>query len=158
MQPAASGLFCRDLPRSDCRSCPGFSLRGNGIRRSALKALPTRGRGVRFQIGAVLQHSNTPSLRVAEFEDEDDDEDSLSDVAFCALCSEVLLASEVGRTKRLTSGVQTQHHAQLKMVANLLRCSLSRSNARRTAAKASANGKISGVTSKSGSAAPTGCQ
>jgi hypothetical protein len=30
---------------------------------------------VQFQIGAVLQHSNTPSLRVAGFEDEDDDED-----------------------------------------------------------------------------------
>jgi hypothetical protein len=34
-----------------------------------------RGRAVQFQIGAVLQHSNTPSLRVAGFEDEDDDED-----------------------------------------------------------------------------------
>jgi len=34
-----------------------------------------RGRGVQFRIGAVLQHSNTPSLRVAGFEDEDDDED-----------------------------------------------------------------------------------
>src|SRR5580700_8569420 len=34
-----------------------------------------RGRGVQFQIAAVLQPSNTPSLRVAEFEDEDDDED-----------------------------------------------------------------------------------
>jgi len=34
-----------------------------------------RVRGVQFQIGAVLQHSNTPSLRVAGFEDEDDDED-----------------------------------------------------------------------------------
>jgi hypothetical protein len=33
-----------------------------------------RGRGVQFQIGAVLQHSNTPSPRVAGFEDEDDDE------------------------------------------------------------------------------------
>ena len=30
---------------------------------------------MQFQIGAVLQHSNTPSLRVAGFEDEDDDED-----------------------------------------------------------------------------------
>jgi hypothetical protein len=30
---------------------------------------------VQFRIGAVLQHSNTPSLRVAGFEDEDDDED-----------------------------------------------------------------------------------
>jgi hypothetical protein len=30
---------------------------------------------VQFPIGAVLQHSNTPSLRVAGFEDEDDDED-----------------------------------------------------------------------------------
>jgi hypothetical protein len=33
-----------------------------------------RGRGVQFQIGAVLQPSNTPSLRVAEFEDEDENE------------------------------------------------------------------------------------
>jgi hypothetical protein len=31
--------------------------------------------GVQFPIGAVLQYSNTPSLRVAGFEDEDDDED-----------------------------------------------------------------------------------
>ena len=30
---------------------------------------------MQFPIGAVLQHSNTPSLRVAGFEDEDDDED-----------------------------------------------------------------------------------
>jgi len=30
---------------------------------------------MQFQIGAVLQHSDTPSLRVPGFEDEDDDED-----------------------------------------------------------------------------------
>jgi hypothetical protein len=30
---------------------------------------------VQFLIGAALQHSNTPSLRVTGFEDEDDDED-----------------------------------------------------------------------------------
>ena len=30
---------------------------------------------VQFGLGAVLPHSNTPSLRVAGFEDEDDDED-----------------------------------------------------------------------------------
>ena len=30
---------------------------------------------VQFGLGAVLPHSNTPSLRVVEFEDEDDDED-----------------------------------------------------------------------------------
>ena len=30
---------------------------------------------MQFQIGAVLQHSNTPSLRVAGFEDEDEDDD-----------------------------------------------------------------------------------
>jgi hypothetical protein len=29
---------------------------------------------VQFRLGAVLQHSTTPSLRVAGFEDEDDDE------------------------------------------------------------------------------------
>jgi hypothetical protein len=34
-----------------------------------------RGRGVQFGLGAVLQCSNTPSLRAAGFEDEDDDED-----------------------------------------------------------------------------------
>jgi hypothetical protein len=28
-----------------------------------------------FRLGAVLQHSNTPSLRAAGFEDEDDDDD-----------------------------------------------------------------------------------
>ena len=33
-----------------------------------------RVRGVQFQIGAVLQHSITPSLRVAGFEDEDENE------------------------------------------------------------------------------------
>ncbi len=37
---------------------------------------------MQFPIGAVLQHSNTPSLRVAGFEDED--EDSLPDEA-CGL-------------------------------------------------------------------------
>jgi hypothetical protein len=30
---------------------------------------------VQFGQGAVLQHSNTPSPRAAEFDDEDDDED-----------------------------------------------------------------------------------
>jgi hypothetical protein len=30
---------------------------------------------VQFGLGAVLQYSNTPSLRAAGFEDEDDDED-----------------------------------------------------------------------------------
>jgi hypothetical protein len=29
---------------------------------------------LQFRLGAVLQHSTTPSLRVAGFEDEDDDE------------------------------------------------------------------------------------
>src|SRR5258708_22536675 len=48
---------------------------------------------------AVLQNSSTPSLRSHEI--EDDDEDSLSDVAFCAHWLAVLSASEVGRTKRL---------------------------------------------------------
>jgi len=54
---------------------------------------------VQFGLGAVLQHSIAPSLRVAGSEDEDDDEDSLSDVAFCARWLAVLSASEVGRTK-----------------------------------------------------------
>jgi hypothetical protein len=56
---------------------------------------------VQFGLGAVFQYSSTPLLRAAGFEDEDDDEDSLSDVAFCARWLEVLSASEVGRTKRL---------------------------------------------------------
>jgi len=56
---------------------------------------------VQFGLGAVLQYSNTPSLRAAGF--EDDDKDSLSDVAFCARWLAVLSASEVGRTKRLVS-------------------------------------------------------
>jgi hypothetical protein len=30
---------------------------------------------VQFGLSAILPHSNTPSLRVAGFEDEDDDED-----------------------------------------------------------------------------------
>ena len=49
-------------------------------------------------------------------------------------------------------------YAQLKILANRVRCSLSSSKARRTAAKASAKGKMLGVTNRSGSAAPTGCQ
>jgi hypothetical protein len=36
---------------------------------------PQPRRGMQFGLGAVLQHSNTPSLRAAGFEDEDDDED-----------------------------------------------------------------------------------
>ena len=36
---------------------------------------------MQFGQGAVLQNSSTPSLRVAGFEDEDDDEDSLPDEA-----------------------------------------------------------------------------
>jgi hypothetical protein len=52
-----------------------------GVRLSNNPALPPlqhpqpRGRGVQFGLGAVLQYSNTPSLRAAGFEDEDDDED-----------------------------------------------------------------------------------
>ena len=33
-----------------------------------------RGRGVQFGLGAVLHYSNTPSLRAAGFEDDDEDE------------------------------------------------------------------------------------
>src|ERR1700733_8313314 len=40
-----------------------------------LSRLQARGRRVQFGLGAVLPHSNTPSLRVAGFEDEDDNED-----------------------------------------------------------------------------------
>ena len=48
--------------------------------------------------------------------------------------------------------------AQLKIVANRRRCWFSLSKARRTAAKDSTSGKMSGVTSISASVAPTGCQ
>ena len=49
--------------------------RGNvaGVERPFRQPQP-RGRGVQFGLGAVLPHSNTPSLRVAGFEDEDEDE------------------------------------------------------------------------------------
>jgi hypothetical protein len=53
-----------------------------------------------------VQYSSTPKLHQSGhqgFEDEDDDEDSLSDVAFCARWLAVLSASEVGRTKRFAS-------------------------------------------------------
>src|SRR5258708_25721535 len=59
---------------------------------------------------AVLQNSSTPSLRSHEI--EDDDEDSLSDVAFCAHWLAVLSASEVGRTKRLTLPRRTYRPCQ----------------------------------------------
>jgi hypothetical protein len=55
----------------------------------------------------LVQYSNTQSLRAAGFEDEDDDEDSLSDVAFCARWLAVLSASEVGRTRRAPSACRT---------------------------------------------------
>ena len=48
--------------------------------------------------------------------------------------------------------------AQLKIVANRRRCWFWLSKARRTAAKDSTSGKMSGVTSISASVAPTGCQ
>jgi hypothetical protein len=58
---------------------------------------------VQFGLGAVLQHSNTPTLRAAGFEDEDDDEDedehSLPGVAF-SLAAGSSVASEVGSTIR----------------------------------------------------------
>ena len=49
-------------------------------------------------------------------------------------------------------------YAQLKIVARRCACARSRSKARRAAAKASASGKMSRVTKKSASSAPTGCQ
>src|SRR5262247_1156681 len=52
----------------------------------------------------------------------------------------------------------THGHAQLKILASLLVCSPSRSKARRTAANDSERGKISRLTSRSASSAPTGCQ
>jgi len=42
---------------------------------SPLQHLQPRGRGVQFGLGAVLLHSDTPSLSVPGFKDEDDDED-----------------------------------------------------------------------------------
>jgi hypothetical protein len=70
-----------------------------GLRRQGARPESTSNpaRRVQFGLGAVLPHSNTPSLRVARFEDED----SLSDVAFRARGLAVLSASEVGSTKRL---------------------------------------------------------
>jgi hypothetical protein len=48
---------------------------------SAISFLPaTR---VQFGLGAVLHHSITPSLRVAGFEDEDDDEDEYEAIGEC---------------------------------------------------------------------------
>jgi hypothetical protein len=44
---------------------------------------------VQFGLGAVLHHSNTPSLRVAGFEDEDDDDDEYE--APCELRRDPLL-------------------------------------------------------------------
>jgi hypothetical protein len=49
-------------------------------------------------IYALLHYTISPR---AGFEDDDEDENSLSDVAFCARWPAVLSASEVGRTKRL---------------------------------------------------------
>ena len=49
------------------------------IRMPPLQHPQPRGREVQFRLGAVLQHSRTPSLRVARFEDEDDDEDEDED-------------------------------------------------------------------------------
>ena len=48
--------------------------RGSGTIDALYQHLQPRGRGVLFGLGAVLPHSNTPALRVAGFEDEDDDE------------------------------------------------------------------------------------
>src|SRR5258708_32628477 len=51
----------------------------NANRDAAIRFAPVehsqpRGRGEQFPIGSVLQHSNTPSLRVAGFDDEVEDE------------------------------------------------------------------------------------
>jgi hypothetical protein len=63
-----------------------------------LKASPTRYVGaIQSEQYSILHCSITPRVG---FEDED----SLSDVAFCARWLAVLSASEVGRTKRLVSG------------------------------------------------------
>jgi hypothetical protein len=42
---------------------------------------------VQFGLGALLPHSNTPSLRVAGFEDEDDDEDEYEEPGESTECS-----------------------------------------------------------------------
>jgi hypothetical protein len=47
---------------------------------------------VQFGLGAVLQYSNTPSLRVAGFEDEDDDEDE--DEGPCEMQRELMLVED----------------------------------------------------------------
>jgi len=54
--------------------------------------------GCNSKLAQYSKHSDTPSLRVAGFEDED----SLSDEAFCARWLAIQSASEVGRTKRFT--------------------------------------------------------
>jgi hypothetical protein len=53
------------------RTAQGFSPGSGQSSWMRPESIPNRGRGVQFPIGAVFRHSNTPSLRVAGFEDED---------------------------------------------------------------------------------------
>jgi hypothetical protein len=65
-------------PKGQQNSAQGFNPGLGYDKRCALKALPTprtRGAIPNWRSTPTLQHSNTPSLRVAGFEDEDDDED-----------------------------------------------------------------------------------
>jgi hypothetical protein len=69
---------------------------------------------VQFPIGAVLQHSNTPSLRVAGFEDEDEDDDEDENEApherpRCWAGASVLVQSRIAIFARVT---EATHQAQ----------------------------------------------
>jgi hypothetical protein len=57
-----------------------------------------RGRGVQFGLRAILPHSNTPSLRVAEFEDEDEYE--APSLLFQYLDSSALFGAKGGSGER----------------------------------------------------------
>jgi hypothetical protein len=70
-------------------------------------------KSLRDTIHQSLSTKSTPHHSASGFEDEDDDEDSLSDVAFCARWLAVLSASEVGRAKRLVSALQDSFTEEL---------------------------------------------
>ena len=68
---------------------------------------------VQFGLGAVLQHSRTPSLRVAGFEDDDEDKDKNQNEVPCTVsCHSGLRLSRSGAPLdpifRDTGGLQNQ--------------------------------------------------
>jgi hypothetical protein len=79
---ATESLICPDVVEQGIESDISANVTATPTL-AALSASPTR-YAVQFGLRAVLPHSNTPSPRVAGFEDEDDDEDSLPDEA-CGL-------------------------------------------------------------------------